>query len=107
MDNRDFAYALKYEFTASNNELEYEALIVDLSKVSALNVEQLIIRGDSKVLFGQVTRLFEAKELHLKKYAVLVKGLLKEFKITWFEKIDRKDNRQASKLSKAIVGEPI
>lgn len=73
----------------------------------ALNVEQLIIRGDSKVVFGHVTRSFEAKESHMKKYTALVKGLIKEFAVTWFEKIDRKGNRREYELSKVIAGEPI
>lgn len=56
------------------------------------------------MVFEHVIGSFEAKEHHMKKYAALVKGL-KEF-ITWSEKIDRKDNRRANKLSKAIAGEP-
>lgn len=59
------------------------------------------------MVFGQDTGSFEAKESHIKKYATLVKVLLKEFKITWFEKIDRKDNSEAYELSKAIAGELI
>lgn len=73
----------------------------------AMNVEQLIIRGDSKVVFGHVSGSFEAKEPHIKRHVAIAKGLLKEFNITWFEKIDRKDNQRADKLSKAIAGEPI
>lgn len=96
---------LKYKFTASNNESEYEVVIAGLRLASALNVEQVIIAGDSKVVFGKVTESFEAKERHMKKYATQVKGLLKEFKITWFEKIDRKDNRQMDELSKAVAGQ--
>lgn len=99
--------ALKYELTVSNNKSKHEVLIAGLRMASALNVEQLIIRGDSKVVFGQVTGSFEAKKPHMKKYAALVKGLLKGFKITWFDKIDRKDNQQTDELSKAIIGEPI
>lgn len=49
-DNRELTYALKHEFIASSNESKYEALIVGLCMRLALNIEQLIIRGDSKVV---------------------------------------------------------
>lgn len=93
LDSRDFAYALKYEFTPSNNESEYKALIVGIQITLALNLEQLIILGDSNVVFEQVTGSFESKEPHTKRYAALVEGLLKDFKITWSEKINRKKNQ--------------
>lgn len=71
----------------------------------ALNVDQLIIRGDSKAVVRQVTGSFETKESHIKKYAALAKSLLKDFKVTWFEKIDRKNNQRADEVSKAIARE--
>lgn len=67
--HRELAYVLKYAFTANNNELEYKALIEGLRMALALNVEQFIIRGDSKVVFRHIIGSFEAKENHIKKYA--------------------------------------
>lgn len=72
----EFAYALKYYFVVSNNESEYEALIVGLWIALAMNIDQLIIRGDSKVVFDHVTGSFKAKEEDMKKYYTLVKSLL-------------------------------
>lgn len=82
---REQAYALKYQFTDRNNESKYEALIEELRMALALNVEQLIIYGDSKVLFGHVTRPFEPKEDNMKKHSIIVKSIIK-FAATWFEK---------------------
>lgn len=75
--------------------------------VLAMNIEQLIFQRDLKVVFGQVMRLFEAKEDNMKKYFVLAKGFLSHSKATWFEKIDRRQNQRADKLFKAISGEEI
>lgn len=48
----------------------------------ALNVEKLIIRGDSKIVFGHVTGYFKAKEDNMKRYSTIVKGLTKEFTVS-------------------------
>ncbi|KAI5652821.1 hypothetical protein M9H77_30008 [Catharanthus roseus] len=87
------------------NESKHEALTAGLRMAQALNVDQLIIRGDSKAVVRQVTGSFETKESHIKKYAALAKSLLKDFKVTWFEKIDRKNNQRADEVSKAIARE--
>lgn len=67
-----------------------------------MNIDQLIIREDSKVVFGWVTGSFVAEKDNLKKYSVLAKALALWFQITWFEKIDRRNNQIADELSKAI-----
>lgn len=51
----EFAYALKYNFPVSNNESEYKVLLAGIRMALAMNVDQLIIRGDSKVFYGYVT----------------------------------------------------
>lgn len=69
----EFAYALKYDFPVSNNESKYKALLVGLRMTLFLNVKQLIVWGDSKVVFGQVTGSSGTKEDNIKKYLVLAK----------------------------------
>lgn len=51
----EFAYALKYDFSFSNKESEYEAFLVNLRMALAMNIDQLIICGDSQVVYSQVT----------------------------------------------------
>lgn len=46
----EFSYALIYTFSISNNEYEYEVLLARLRMTTAMNIEQLIIRGDSKIV---------------------------------------------------------
>ena len=40
-------YAVKLQFTATNNETEYEALLIELSLAKALGEKNLIIQTDS------------------------------------------------------------
>lgn len=46
------------------------------------------------MVFGQVTRPFEATEDNMKKYSALAKILALCFKATWFEKIERRQNKK-------------
>lgn len=72
----EFVYALKYNFHESNNEPEYEALYAGLGMALAINVDQLIIHGDSQIVHVHVTGMFAAKEANMRKYSKIAKKLL-------------------------------
>lgn len=74
-DRMEFSYALKYTFSVSNNESEYEALLARLQMDAAMNIEQFIIQDGSKIVFVHVTRSFEAKEENMKGYSTIVQSL--------------------------------
>ena len=54
-------YALWFGFKASNNEAEYEALIIGLKLVREIRVESLEIYSDSQLVFYQVTDEYQAR----------------------------------------------
>ena len=45
---------IRLDFPASNNEAEYEAIIVRLVLTISVSSEKIIIRSDSKLVVGQV-----------------------------------------------------
>ena len=47
-------------FSASNNESEYEAILVELELVATLSVGKLLVRSDSQLVVGQVNGEFES-----------------------------------------------
>ncbi|KAM1597309.1 hypothetical protein ACFX1Z_032225 [Malus domestica] len=55
-------YALRFKFKASNNEAEYEALLVGLRLAKHLRVKRIDIFSDSQLVVNQVTNNFDAKE---------------------------------------------
>ena len=55
-------YAVRLQFTATNNEAEYEALLIGLNLAKALGVKNLIVQVDSQLIIGQVKGDYEAKE---------------------------------------------
>jgi ribonuclease HI len=49
-------YALQLLFAASNNAVEYEALICGLSVAILLGIKRLMVYGDSLVVISQVNK---------------------------------------------------
>ncbi|GAA0164281.1 hypothetical protein LIER_19957 [Lithospermum erythrorhizon] len=47
-------YALQFEFRATNNEAEYEPMIVGLKLVKSLNITEVLVKGDSKLVIDEI-----------------------------------------------------
>ena len=54
--------ALRFGFKASNNEVEYEALIAGLKLARELKVESLDIYSDSYLIVCQIDDKYQARE---------------------------------------------
>nr|GEW17772.1 reverse transcriptase domain-containing protein [Tanacetum cinerariifolium] len=50
----EFTYALRFQFTASNNEAEYEALVAGLRIAAQMGVKNVQVNVDSKLVSNQV-----------------------------------------------------
>ena len=53
-------YALRFEFSATNSEVEYEALIVRLRLAKDVRAKHLKVFSDSQLMMGQVKDEYEA-----------------------------------------------
>ena len=54
--------AIRLGFSASNNELEYEAILVEIELAVAISADKLIIRSDSQLVVGQVNAEYESRD---------------------------------------------
>ena len=72
----DIEYALRFGFQASNNEAEYEAVIVGLNLVHSLEVDQLEVCSDSQLVVRQIEDTYEAKSGRMILYLQKVRDLL-------------------------------
>ena len=73
--------AIRLGFSASNNELEYEAILVGIELVAAISVDKLIIESDSQLVVGQVNEECESRDPRMVKYVALVKQRLGSFSV--------------------------
>nr|GEU36071.1 reverse transcriptase domain-containing protein [Tanacetum cinerariifolium] len=70
-----FTYALRFLFTASNNEAEYEALIAGLRIATQMGVRNVHVSVDSNLMANQVLGTYVAKEENMIKYLEKAKSL--------------------------------
>ncbi|XP_028070435.1 uncharacterized protein LOC114272919 [Camellia sinensis] len=89
----------KLDFHCSNNEAEYEALILGLIAAEKHSIKKIRIRGDSKLIVKQVSGQFILKEPALATYRTTVQRLLDKFQKVEIEHVPRSDN----KFSDALV----
>ena len=98
-------YALRFEFRASNNEAEYEALLTGLKLAQKMGAQNLLVHSDSQLVVNQVKGEYVALGPRMVKYLEKVKdlaGTFQKFKIT---QIPRADNTEADSLARLASSE--
>ena len=70
--------AFRFEFAASNNEAEYEALLLGLKISYEAGAKTLSTFSDSQLIVGQVNGEFEAKHDSMKMYLQQVREFVKK-----------------------------
>ncbi|GKE52127.1 reverse transcriptase domain-containing protein [Tanacetum coccineum] len=75
-DGAEFTYVLRFQFTASNNEVEYEALLAGLRIAAQMGVRNVRVSVDSKLVANQVLGTYIAKAENMIKYLENVKSLV-------------------------------
>ncbi|GKB81784.1 reverse transcriptase domain-containing protein, partial [Tanacetum coccineum] len=99
-EGTEFTYALRFQFTASNNEAEYEALIAGLRITAQMGVRNVHVSVDSKLVANQVLGAYVAKEENMIKYLEKVKSLVSGLANFSISQVPRSKNKKADALSK-------
>lgn len=73
-------YAITHGFKASNNEAEYEALIMGYKMARSMGVGKLQVYSDSQLVVKQVNSEYQAKGANMISYLAKAKESLKKFK---------------------------
>ena len=67
--------SLRLGFLATNNEAEYEALLVGMIMVQKMGVKAVEVFSDSRLVVGQVQGKLEAKDPRMQEYLSQVRHL--------------------------------
>ena len=78
LDGKEVTHALRFEFPASNNEAEYEALLAGLELAVKIGVHRLQVFSDSLLVTNQIKGTYEAREESMKRYLAKVQHLQKK-----------------------------
>ena len=71
--------SLKLDFSATNNEAEYETLLMGMAMVQRMGGKSVKVFSDSRLVVDQVKREFEAKDERMQGYLSQVKCLQSKF----------------------------
>ncbi|XP_071923132.1 uncharacterized protein [Coffea arabica] len=94
------AYALRFDFKASNNEFEYETLIIGMEIASKMGAESSKAYSNSQLVVNQVLEKNEVKKEPLRRHANGARELKSLFDQFSIEQISRRQNKRADTLSK-------
>ncbi|XP_057444433.1 uncharacterized protein LOC130736649 [Lotus japonicus] len=92
--------SLIFQFKASNNQAEYEALIVGLKLAIEVQIDSLLVGTDSLLVANQVNGEFQVKEPALIKYLERVRLLMGRLQEVVVEFVPRAQNQRADALAK-------
>nr|GEW58383.1 retrovirus-related Pol polyprotein LINE-1 [Tanacetum cinerariifolium] len=100
LEGTKFTYALRFEFDATNNESEYEALIAGIRIAEQMGIKNLQTHVDSCIVVNQVNGSYIAKEPGMIQYMRKVKTLANSFKKFSIKQVPRSESQKADALSK-------
>ncbi|KAL0410722.1 UNVERIFIED_CONTAM: hypothetical protein Slati_3661900 [Sesamum latifolium] len=95
----DMEFAIRFDFKASNNEAEYEALVLGMRMAQDTSASHLLA-SDSQLIVKQVSREYEANEESMVQYLQQIEELKTKFKIFQLQQISREENVKVDSLSK-------
>ncbi|KAL0420201.1 UNVERIFIED_CONTAM: Ribonuclease HI [Sesamum latifolium] len=96
----DLEFAIKFDFKASNNEAEYEALVIGMRMAHETGARHLLSYSDSQLVVKQVEGAYEAKEENMIQYLQQIADLNTRFHHFQIIQIPREEKTKADSLSK-------
>ncbi|XP_068486854.1 uncharacterized protein [Phaseolus vulgaris] len=92
--------ALRFAFKASNNQVEYEALIAGMLLAKEMGAQSLLAKSDSQLVTVQVTGEYQAKDPQMAAYLRYVEVLKRAFAAFELVHVPREQNARAELLAK-------
>lgn len=88
-------HPLMLGFRASNNKVEYEALLARLRATLSLEAADLEIYSNSQLVLGQFEGSFKAKDSQMIDYLKIVNQMMSKFQRVKIVQITRRQNKHA------------
>ena len=91
--------SLRLEFSATNNEAEYETLLQGMAMVQKMGGKTVEMFSDSRLVVGQVNGELEARDARMQQYLSQVKRLQSDFDLFSLSHISKSGNTHADSLA--------
>lgn len=93
-------YAIRFSFNATNNEVEYEALVNNLKITHKLRARCIRVESHSKLIVDQVIGEYEVREDWMAEYLWVVRILASTFKVFIIDHVAQGHNYRANWLAR-------
>jgi len=101
-ENKVIWKGYKYLGIMTNNEAEYQSIILLLTMAKQFNISSIEVRGDSSLVVNQMNGIWKVKEPRMKALKAEAQSLMTDMKVT-FKWVPREENSNADKLSNYAV----
>ena len=91
--------SFRLDFSATNNEAEYEAIMIGIAMVQRMGGKSVKVFSNSRLVVGQVKGEFEVKDERMQGYLSQVRCLQSEFESFNLLHISRSGNTHADSLA--------
>ena len=91
--------SLRLNFSATNNEAEYEALMMGMIMVQKMGGKAVRVFSDSKLVVGQVRGDLEARDSRMQEYICQIRSIQEKFEVFDLSHVSRSGNTHADSLA--------
>ena len=91
--------SLKLSFSATNNEAEYEALLMGMMMVQKMGGKAMKVFSYSKLVVGQVKGDLEARDPRMQEYLCQIRNIQAKFEVFDLSHVPRSGNTHANSLA--------
>lgn len=88
----------QYLGEATNNQAEYEAVILGMQKAKQLRAKSIEIRTDSELIGYQLMGRYKVKDIDLQPLFIKAWNLMRDFEKVEIKLVPREQNKKADKL---------
>jgi ribonuclease HI len=88
---------------ATNNEAEYQAVLLGIERARKLGASELELIGDSELVVRQIRGEYKVKQLHLRPLRAAVVAALEPFDSWVISNVPREQNAHADRLVNAAL----
>lgn len=98
------ALSFNLNFQCTNNQAEYEGLVIGLEILKDLGAKDVLIKGDSQLVLRQLSGEYKCTSISLAPYYTAASQLLDDFEEVSFIHVPRQDNWEANELAQIASG---
>jgi len=104
-ENEIISQHKKYIGETTNNQAEYQAVVLGLQKAKEMKAQEVEVRMDSELVCSQINGTFKIKNPEFQDSFIKIWNLRQSFRKIIFKHIPREQNKLADKLVNQAIDE--